>query len=184
MTLGKKHFLTISAMNNLGLLYQDMGRYQEAASLHEACLSLLKADEPNPIAYATTLNNLTTAYTKLGKPEQIESLLLEALAIYGNELGQSHPLYAAGINNLASHYYKTGKLSQAQDFFLQSAGICRSVFGEESRNYASTLTNLAIVCEQLGQQVHAAEYYRAAAAIMRHLFGENSSHYQKLVNKL
>ena len=34
-TLGKQHFLYISGMNNLGLVYQDQGRFAEAEELHE-----------------------------------------------------------------------------------------------------------------------------------------------------
>ena len=59
--LGEDHFLYISGLNNLGLLYQDMGRSAEAEPLHRHSLDMLEAVNDNPIAIATTLNNLASA---------------------------------------------------------------------------------------------------------------------------
>lgn len=42
-TVGKEHFLYISGMNNLGLVYQDMKRFAEAEVLHVRSLDVEQA---------------------------------------------------------------------------------------------------------------------------------------------
>lgn len=167
-TVGKTHFLYTSALNNLGLLYQQMERFSEAAELHEACLDLLRRGEPNPIACATTLNNLAQAYKKLGKTARVEGLLTEALQIYEHQFGREHALYAGALNNLAAYYAETGLDAEAKEYFLQAAGLCKKLFGESSRPYASTLVSLAIVCEKLGESDAARDYRISAAQLQKH----------------
>jgi tetratricopeptide (TPR) repeat protein len=69
-TLGKTHFLYASALNNLGLLYQDMKMFEKAEKLHEEALEIVRKDKTNPIAYATTLNNLAGPYRAMGRNEE------------------------------------------------------------------------------------------------------------------
>ena len=40
-TVGTEHFVYLSALNNLGLVYQDLKRYDEARGLHEQALAVL-----------------------------------------------------------------------------------------------------------------------------------------------
>ncbi|MCD8018620.1 MAG: tetratricopeptide repeat protein, partial [Clostridiales bacterium] len=52
--------------NNLGLLYQQMGRYEEAIPLHKLCLNLLKNNPEHEVLYGVTLNNLVEPYKAIG----------------------------------------------------------------------------------------------------------------------
>ena len=161
-SLGEDHFLTISCLNNLGLLYQDLGRYEEAAGLHAQCLMLLSQGETNEIAYATTLNNLASAKRGQGNIAGVELLLKEALAIYQRVLGAEHSLYAYGLNNLAAYYSTAGDYEQAVQQYQQSLLLCRKLFGCHSRNYTVSLTNLAAMLAKLGRHEEVASLHREA----------------------
>ena len=133
--LGEEHFLYISGLNNLGLVYQDQGRFEEAEKLHRHSLDLLEKANDNPIAIATTMNNLASALRQMGQLDEVEGLLKGALQIYGEKLGENHSLYAYGLNNLAAYYMTSGNYELAGIFYKRSLDICTVLFGKDSRNY-------------------------------------------------
>lgn len=155
-SLGEQHFLYISGMNNLGLLYQDMGRYDEAEALHSRSLALLERAGDNPVAIATTLNNLASAKRLQNKLEDVETLLERALDMYEEYLGREHSLYAYGLNNLASYYMTVGQYDNAAVYYQSVLKLCETLFGTESRNYQVSVQNYEIAsrkaAEQRGQQ--------------------------------
>jgi len=81
--------------NNLGALYTDLERFEEAERAYEEALEIRKelADQ-NPEAYnsyvATTQNNLGVLYWKLKRFEEAERAFEEALEIY-KELADKNP---------------------------------------------------------------------------------------------
>ena len=77
-----------------------MKAFEKAEKLHREALEIVRKDKENPIAYATTLNNLAGPYRATGRNEEARKLTREALEIYGRILGEEHPLYASGLNNL------------------------------------------------------------------------------------
>lgn len=151
-TLGQRHFLFISGMNNLGLLYQDIGRFGEAEALHARSLTLLEQAADNPIAIATTLNNLASARRQQGKLEEVQPLLERALRIYEEHLGREHSLYAYGLNNLASYYMTAADYEKAKMYYKGALEICKTLFGVDSRNYEISLYNYERASEKAAEQ--------------------------------
>lgn len=150
--LGEEHFLYISGLNNLGLLYQDMGRSAEAEPLHRHSLMMLEAVDNNPIAIATTLNNLASALRQQKKLDDVAALLERALRIYENVLGQGHSLYAYGLNNLASYYMDLKQYDNAAVYYKSVLNLCETLFGVESRNYQISKQNYEIACRLAAEQ--------------------------------
>ena len=150
--LGEDHFLYISGLNNLGLLYQDMGRSAEAEPLHRHSLDMLEAVNDNPIAIATTLNNLASALRQQKKLDDVEALLERALRIYEAVLGQGHSLYAYGLNNLASYYMDIAQYDNAAVYYESVLRLCETLFGVESRNYQISKQNYEIAGRMAAEQ--------------------------------
>lgn len=168
-TLGPNHFLTVSALNNLGLLRQDQGRPADAVELHRDCLDRLGYGSANALARATTLNNLAGAYRSMDRLEEAEPLMLEALDLYESEVGRRHPLYIGEVNNLASLDVAAGRLSAARRRLEWVAERCRVAFGPRSANTSAVLSNLASVYERIGDTEAAAMVRSELAAAVEPL---------------
>ena len=147
----QKDYLYASVCNNLGLFYQDTGRFQDALDLHEKSLEILEKLPEYKLQYATTLSNMVLPYLKTGEKEKSEEVLDKSLKLIENTVGKEHSLYSASLNNMAVQYYNEGEFEKALKYFEESAEICRKSFGENSGNYKSLLQNIEIVKERLGK---------------------------------
>ena len=152
VALGEQHFLYVSGLNNLGLLYQDMGRYEEAEALHSRSLAQLEEAADNPIAIATTLNNLASALRQQHKLDEVKALLERALGMYEQYLGREHSLYAYGLNNLASYYMDLEQYENAEVYYQSVLNLCETLFGVESRNYQVSKQNYEIASRKAAEQ--------------------------------
>ena len=73
--VGTDHFVYLSALNNLGLVYQDLKRYEEAERLHGQVLAVLERSGRRDDVFATTINNLAAAAMATGRPDDAQSYL-------------------------------------------------------------------------------------------------------------
>jgi len=85
----------VAALNSLGGLFQDQGKYAEALPVFERALRIeettLGPDHPD---IATALNNLATLNYYLGANDTAESFYIRALEIYETSYGKDHPFVA------------------------------------------------------------------------------------------
>ena len=81
-----------NSLNNLAMLYESQGRYNDAEPLYLQSLDIRKRqlgnDHPD---VASSLNNLAVLYESQGKYLEAEDLAKQALIIYQNRLGNEHP---------------------------------------------------------------------------------------------
>lgn len=85
--------LYASCLNNKGLVYQDMKRYEEARELFEKALALINDLPNNGYVLATTLSNLAFALHGLGEKDKVALYLDQAIEIFCQEMGEQSPLY-------------------------------------------------------------------------------------------
>jgi CHAT domain-containing protein len=147
--LGKEHPSVAHSLNNLAVLYQEMGNYSQAEPLYQRALAIyekmLGKEHPS---VAQSLNNLAELYRNIGNYSQTEPLLQRALAIYEKVLGKEHPHVAASLNNLASLYWAKGDIARTLEFRTRSTNIEESnldlifTIGSEARKsaYIATLS--------------------------------------------
>src|SRR5205085_6654222 len=103
-----------TCLNNLALLYEEMGGYYKAEPLLLQAVGIYKKvlGDTDP-DYAQSLNNLAGLYENTGRYEKAEPLLLQAAEIVKSALGEEHPLYAASLSNLATLYQATDRPDRA-----------------------------------------------------------------------
>ena len=150
-TLGPHHVLTVSALNNRGLVFQDLGRAEEARELHEEALGRLREEGGEIVAEATTLNNLASAWAKLGEYAKARAYMEEASAIYERTVGRNSDLYLGQLHNLASMQALSGDYAGALPRLEWVTTRAREMFGPRSENYHAVLRNLLAVCQHLGK---------------------------------
>ena len=139
-----------AALNNLGMIYDNIGRYSDAEPLLEEALSIrrrvLGADHRDT---AQGLNNLALLYRNQGRYSDAEPLYEEALSIRRCVLGSDHPDTATSLNNLAGLYLDQGRFVEAASLSKEAVEIMVRVLGVEhpktkivSENYERLLAKM------------------------------------------
>ena len=151
-TIGKSSFLYAGLCNNLGLLYQDVGRYEESIIMHKISLDILKDDPEKEILYAVTLNNLVEPFRHLGQRDQAIETLKTAIDIFSRYIERAPVFYAAAINNLGTFYYEEKRYEEAKECFAVGVRISREKLGTKSESYINSMNNYTNVCRILDRK--------------------------------
>ena len=107
--MGTEHFVYLSALNNLGLVYQDLKRYEEAERLHRQALAVLEKSGKRNAAFATTLNNLASVAMATGRYVGGRDVSCRRRSqLYEETAGKESVLYLTGLNNLAAVSFMAG----------------------------------------------------------------------------
>ncbi len=128
--------------HNLGNIYHQWGRYQEAlAALRQA----IKLDPTSPLPW----NSLGGVYKELGKPEQTVHAYRRAIAI--------DPTYAPPYNNLGFFFEQQGEYDQAMALYKQVIE-----HHQNDRDRAVSWNNIGNVYREMKREQEAIDAYRQA----------------------
>lgn len=113
-TLGSKDPFYAGVLNNLALLYIQMGQMDKVENYLKRSAEVYKTrfgnQNPN---YAKVLNDLGNFYRIQGRFAEAEQNLSESLTIRGTALDTNHPDYVKSQEDLAILYWKKGDLAKA-----------------------------------------------------------------------
>ncbi len=183
--LGEKHPAYATSLNNLALLYREMGDHKAALPLYQKALEIHKQvlGEKHP-DYATSLNNLAILYRDTGDARSALPLYEKALKITRQALGEKHPDHAISLSNLASLYRDMGDTRSALPLFRKALEIFRQALGEKHPNYAGSLLHLAMLYKEVLDHRSALPLSRKAVEITRQVLGEKHPHHATSLNGL
>jgi tetratricopeptide (TPR) repeat protein len=142
-------YLYASICNNLGILYQDQRRYEEAKEQHRKSKELLKKDSEHREEYLTTLGNLAAVCLAEGKYDESEALLDEAEEQVRAFGWTEQTLYASLLNQKAALYYHMGKCPEALKLFRTAYDICEKKLGRKSEACMGIERSIRVVEESL-----------------------------------
>jgi tetratricopeptide (TPR) repeat protein len=128
--------------NNLGLLYYEQGKTEEAVSLYK------KAIELSP-DFFDAYNNLANAYYKLGNNKEAIDLYKKAITL--------NPGLVDAYNNLANLYADIGDTEEAVALYKKAI--------EVNPDYANAYSNLGHLYHRQGQDQEALALYRRAVEL-------------------
>jgi tetratricopeptide (TPR) repeat protein len=174
---GEKHPQVATALNNLGLAWNDLGGHRKAIQFFEQALAILKEvyGEKNQNV-ASALNNLGLAWNDLGETQKAFEYYEQALAIWKEVYGGRHHQVAAALNNLGGAWQALGESRKAIEYYEQALAIDEAVFGKEHPNVAIRLNNLGGAYFAQGQTKKAKPYFERAYAIWKKFFGDEHPH--------
>ncbi|WP_445253324.1 tetratricopeptide repeat protein [Nodularia sp. LEGE 04288] len=163
-----------TSLNNLALLYESQGRYDQAEPLYLQALELRKRllGDNHPLV-ASSLNNLALLYNSQGRYDQAEPLYLQALELRKRLLGDNHPDVATSLNNLASLYKSQGRYDQAEPLFLQALELNKRLLGDNHPDVATSLIGLALLYDSKGRYDQAETLYLQSLELSKRLLGDN-----------
>jgi CHAT domain-containing protein/Tfp pilus assembly protein PilF len=170
--LGPEHPVVVAIVNNLAILYQQIGDYTKAKSLFQRTLTskekALGSEHPD---VARLLNNLAFLHKSRGDYAKAEPLYLRALTIKERALGPEHPDVASTLNNLALLHKSRGDYAKAEPLYQRALTILEKAVGLEYSDVASALNNLAILYRDRGDYAKAEPLYERALTIMERALG-------------
>ena len=140
-----------TAANNLGLLYHDQGRLQEAQSLYTRALTIWEQQlGPEHEDVAAALNNLAEIAHVEGEWGRAETLYERVLSIERKVLGAAHPDVAISLNNLAELYRKQGRETAAESMYSLALILMEEARGMDPPDLGPVLNNLAVLYKGRG----------------------------------
>ena len=154
---------------NLGNVYQDQGRYDEALSYYERSLEMAQRIG-DTVTTARQLNNLGAISHLQGNFERAIDYYHQSLQIF-RELGD-HTAYANTLCELGNVYQMLKQYSEAGRLYKEALDL----FDTEGhlRGQANILTQLAIVAQMQGRNEEARQYYQAALSRFQVLHDEDN----------
>ncbi len=174
----KSSLVAATIHNNLGILYQLMGRLGEAEKQFEYGLAIYKNSKgSNQMDYILTKENLATLYSLQGNTDKALNLLAETVAKNKEVFGSNSPNYAISLHNYASLLQKINKGDEAKLLFDEALKIQKNSFGVNHPSYANTLHNLAVLAEDNKEFTLADSLLNQVIEIRGNLYDESHPSY-------
>jgi len=154
------------AQNELGLIYEESGRKDEAIAVYQAALDSANARGGDDIeeAKVTTEHNLGLAYSDRGDYAEAERLLEHVLAA-DRKADPRSVSTANTMHNLALAYRDDGKLDQAKAMFEEALAILTERLGTKHARLGPTLNGLAGTLHLKKDLAGAEALYRRSLAL-------------------
>jgi len=162
----------VAALSNLGVLYQELGRYREAVGAWQRELSMVtKNQSPQASVVAETKMNLSLGYSDLGDVDLAEQYAQEAFAVIKAQFAPNHPVMAHALVALGRTAQKRGDRDRARTLFEQA--ISSSEHSQDDGAYVVfPLRHLAQVLQEDGRPQEAVTLLERALAVRRTVLGD------------
>jgi len=163
-------------LNNLGSLYHNWGRYNEANALLRAALPILITqvgqDDPE---VAKIINNLGYLSTLRAELSEVQALLQESIRIFVLKYGPRNAQLLNPLNNFARYYTRKKKYNDAEGALSEAFSIGSDKFGGKHPWIGRTYDLLSVLKMNLGFNSEACEASAKALEIKRLFYGEQPS---------
>ena len=157
-----------SILNDLSLIYGDLGKYEQARAAIERALTLAEksAGKDSPQAAAVHFN-LAAVLRKLEQDDQAAAHYQRCIEIVAAQFGPqyAHPVNTSSLNNLAEIYRRRRDLARAEQLHKQALAIREKSLPPDHRDLATSLGNLGLVYFEQGRYSEAEPLYRRAMQI-------------------
>ena len=120
-----------------------------------------------PGTEAAIRHTIGQTFARLGRFDEADEQLLQALALRRQLLGNDHAEIAATLNALGEVRYDRGDFDGAERLYDEALAMRRRLFGGQHAAVATSLDNLGNIYQEHGDDAAAEKAYRDALAIRR-----------------
>ena len=160
------YHVTFACLNNLGLVFFELGKLQEAEVMHKQALTcramVLGLDNPHTV---TSMDILGLTFSKQGKLQAAETMHRQALQSRAAMLGPEDPYTLMSIDNLGLALCEQGRCQEAEPMLQQASESSERVLGPDHPHTLSSMHNLGLAL------LHQAKIYEAETAFQKALDG-------------
>ncbi len=191
--LGPTHLGVAAALNDLGGLYKDQKKFDEAEPIFKRAASILqgKTSPRELVLMAMVQHNLCEMYRDQKKLDEAEKAGKEALSIRESVLGAQKPAVADTLRVLASVYVAAGKSAEAEAAYRGALAIRSKSQGWNRPVMVESLVDVAGACAAQDKNEEAERYFKEALRLGQEGLGRNDGlradaceKYAKLLRKL
>ncbi len=163
----------IVRMINTGLIEQPSSvtdttawsKYQRYLPHVQLCAEMITQWHVNSLEAGNLLNKVGCYLSECGRYDDAAQLILSALAIRRQQLGEMHLDVAQSLNSLAEAYDTHGEYAEAEPLYQQALVIREQLLGPLHIEVAHSLGNLAWLYREVGKYAQAELYARRAIRI-------------------
>ena len=162
---GPDHTETLHTVNNLGILYADLGKLEQAEQMYKRALAgKEKTWGPDHTSTLTAVDNLGRLYKSLDRLKEAEQMYQRALAGYEKAWGPDHTSTLRTVNNLGLLYKDLGKVEQAEQMLQRALAGYEKALGPDHTSTIGIIHNLCNLYKALGKSERAEQMYQRALA--------------------
>lgn len=133
----------VSDLENLGYLYKESGKKEQAEAQYKHIVAIWEKNAPDSLQLATALDLLASCYRNFKVPVDSEAPEKRAIQILEKLYGPEDIHLAPPYSNLGNTYKAMEKYDDAEAAYLKSLEITEKVKGSNSIETARCCANLA-----------------------------------------
>lgn len=160
-----------AALNNLGNVYFNLGKYREAERHYRQSVEIkTKALGGDHHETATSMSSLAIALMRQQRLSEAKTLVARVLSIYERQLRPGHPLRLAAIYQLGVLSYYQGDYTQSNAHYRHALQGYIKAYGELHPRVVEVLGGISVNLEVQGKFGEAEKLNRRQIAIMEKLY--------------
>ena len=153
--------------NNLGRIYEQRGKYNEAYKYYKLALDIFAADlGPQHPKYTAALGNLADLLYRKRDYDQAIDIAKRALELKKKVYGPDHPSITLVLTTIGNAYSQKGDAENAIKYHEQALKLQEKIYGRTTTWSLNSLTNLGTAYLTMGNYAKARDYYRKVLQII------------------
>ena len=157
---------TIQLMSQLGILFTEKARYQEAEPLLRQALAMEERSKPEDHPdVAIRRHNLARLLQETNRLEEAEDLMVRSLEVLVHADGVAPHVVISSLNNLGLLLMTRGRLAEAERALQTALDISEGRYGSSDPLVATSANNLAQLLQATNRLAPAETLYRRSLAI-------------------
>jgi CHAT domain-containing protein/Flp pilus assembly protein TadD len=138
-------------LNNVGLLYCETGEPEKAVPLLQRAVGIRRRLPGGSPLFGISLGNAGVALQRLGRLDEAEAALVEAVAVVSGAWGPDHPVVLGFRMSLGVLQQTRGQIEAAETTYRETLAGLRRAFRDLHPAVGKGLTNLAMLCARTGR---------------------------------
>ncbi|MGI8741414.1 MAG: tetratricopeptide repeat protein [Bryobacteraceae bacterium] len=152
-------------LNNLGLTRLSVGDFAHAEQYFRESLALQRKLKDDTHRLAVTLNNIALACKHAGRLGEAARIYAQAIEVWRNTAGSSHPEVAVGLHNLASLETVMGQDDAAEKHFQEALSIVDATLPPDHPNRTAIMSGYADLLLKMGRKRQAKQLQASARTL-------------------
>ena len=178
---GEYESITLTALNNLAVLYSECGLYDKALAIHQRVYAIRAQQYGEDSAeILQTLGNLAVTYVHIGNYQKAFELNEKNYLLRSRLYGEKHPDTLTALSNLASSYGHLRQYDKALELHKRVYDIRLEILGGKHPDTLAAMSRIAYSYSDLEQYDKAIELNKRVYILRCEVLGEK--HPQTIVS--